>query len=278
MKLLTGIVLFNPDLNLLKKNMTNLVEQTNNVVLVDNSSSNIKEIEKLVDNFSSIKLIKNYDNEGIARALNQIMHYGDFKGAEWCLLLDQDSEIDENYINNFLEVEVNENESIITPQVIDADSGFFYDESNNMIEYVTKCITSGSINRLSSWKKVEGFDEQLFIDGVDHDYCKRIIDEGYKIRKDKTLKIVHKIGEAQEKKIFGTSFLVFHHTPFRKYYIVRNIIYLNTKNNVTLKTTILQVLKQYFVVIMYEKDKFAKLVKMNKGVRDGIRMSRQQRK
>lgn len=48
-------------------------------------------------------------------------------------------------------------------------------------EFIDFCITSASCTNLAVWKEVGGFDERLFIDLVDNEFCKRLIVSGYKI-------------------------------------------------------------------------------------------------
>ena len=62
------------------------------------------------------------------------------------------------------------------------------------------------------------------------------------------------------------------HNSFRKYYIARNIIYLQRKSgNVMLKAiSVLRVWKHIFIVIIYERDKINKIKAMLEGMMDGL--------
>jgi GT2 family glycosyltransferase len=62
-------------------------------------------------------------------------------------------------------------------------------------EYVDFCITSASCTNLNAWKNVGGFDEWLFIDLVDNDFCKRIIVSGYKILRINSLVLDQEFGK-----------------------------------------------------------------------------------
>lgn len=97
--ILAGIVTFNPNIQRLHENINFAVNQVKRVVIVDNGSNNINNIEKLVDNYSNIELLKLDENKGIAYALKQIMIYAIKNKYDWVLSLDQDSVCDNNLIN-----------------------------------------------------------------------------------------------------------------------------------------------------------------------------------
>ena len=89
--LFAGIVTFNPDIELLRKNIEAICAQVDLVIIVDNGSRNLEDIRPLAD-AHHCKLIPNAQNEGIATALNQIALAGKGDGYSWMLTLDQDSE------------------------------------------------------------------------------------------------------------------------------------------------------------------------------------------
>lgn len=102
--ILACIVTYNPSIDILKKNIENILIQTNNVVIIDNNSNNKVELFELINNINAryhayrIELIQNDDNNGIAQALNQGLSYSKANNYEWILTLDQDSICDKNMI------------------------------------------------------------------------------------------------------------------------------------------------------------------------------------
>ena len=68
---LVGIVTFNPDLGRLKDNINAVLVQVKHILIVDNGSDNFEEVNCLFSD--DITIIKNVKNEGIAKALRQIM-------------------------------------------------------------------------------------------------------------------------------------------------------------------------------------------------------------
>lgn len=91
MKYIAGIVLYNPDLGRLKENIESICKQVDKVILIDNGSDNIREIEDLIKEYLNCILLKNGENMGIAYALNQILKYAYENDVKWFLTLDQDS-------------------------------------------------------------------------------------------------------------------------------------------------------------------------------------------
>lgn len=269
-----GIVTFQPELDILDKSLKSLIGQTENVIIVDNNSDNLMAIKNIVkknSKYYNICIIENKFNLGIAKALNQIMNESK-KYSNWTLLLDQDTIIESGYLTeakkSLLDIE---KLSIITPRIIDRENPNIEYDCNENNHFVNQCITSGSINSVQIWEEIGGFDEWMFIDGVDHEYCKRVIDANYKILKLNSISIEHKIGESRRYRIFGFTIEVLNHSPFRKYYIVRNIIYFGKKHKLSKVSVFLKICKQFGLVFFFEKSKVAKLKKMYKGVSDGIR-------
>lgn len=83
MKYIAGIVLYNPDLGRLKENIESICKQVDKVILIDNGSDNIREIEDLIKEYLNCILLKNGENMGIAYALNQILKYAYENDVKW---------------------------------------------------------------------------------------------------------------------------------------------------------------------------------------------------
>jgi rhamnosyltransferase len=90
--ILAGITLFNPDIPVLKKNIASVQNQVDKLIIIDNGSKDVEGWEQsILQEFPEIHIIKNEENAGIARALNQIFAYAKQEGYDWVLILDQDS-------------------------------------------------------------------------------------------------------------------------------------------------------------------------------------------
>ena len=114
------------------------------------------------------------------------------------------------------------------------------------VEKIQMCITSGSCTNVKIWKQLGGFDDWLFIDLVDNDYCKRVVLSGYEILKLNNVILNHQYGDILPRSKYVERFFlkigshlqceniaklsfVRNVNPLRVYYENRNVIYLNKK-------------------------------------------------
>ncbi len=272
MKHAAGIVLYNPDIERLRENITAISPQVTKVILIDNASKNIDEIKALAAEFNNIIYIRNADNFGIAKALNQIIDKADELGVEWVLSLDQDSVCQPDIISTYdkLAKRAKENVAIITSK---------YEDNNVSVDFglvrayekVKFCITSGALNNVRCIKAVGGFDEKLFIDMVDYDICYALTRAGFRIIRMNYIGFCHEVGQSTEKTFFGKKIIIFNHSPLRKYYWVRNSIYLWRKYHLG-SEELSRVFKRMIQTLLYEDDAFSKLKSMCKGLADGLKL------
>ena len=175
MDISAGIVLFNPDINRLKENISAVIVQCSHVYLVDNGSKNIDTVFELLKRFnqSRITVISNTENLGIAKALNQLTVAAQEDGFRWILTLDQDSVSPPNIVEEFVKYANNQNVGMLCPVIYDRNKGVVVEAKDGYKE-IDECITSGSLLNISAWENIGGFDETMFIDGVDFDICYRL--------------------------------------------------------------------------------------------------------
>lgn len=277
MKIIAGIVSYQPDINRLLE-CIHSIPFGEYLVVVDNGSNNVDEVKKIVDECKNIHGIYNSCNEGIAKALNQIFEYAEKQKFEWVLCIDQDTILPVNMRNvynriydSFLD---KKDIAIICPRIHDRMTGSIwpvYDKSE-VFKEVNKFITSGSLNRIDIWRNLGGFDEFLFIDEVDHDYSFRVVKEGYKIIQVRDVIIDHQIGNTKVKHFFGKRIFIRNHGAVRKYYIVRNMLYICKKQNDYIKIFVVRHAFLFMVkTLIYEDDKLNKLKACIKGFIDGCK-------
>lgn len=277
-KFISGIVTYNPNIIKLEKNIDSIFGQSfmDEIVIVDNGSKNILDIRELCDRLGVI-LLENTENLGIASALNRIMNKAKELGYSWVLTCDQDSILPKNMLQHFSKHIGLRNVAIISPKVFDVNSQTLIDDIISDEEFleIDKCITSGSLNSIQSWESVGGFDEFLFIDNVDFDYCFRVRKLGLRIIRDNTVILEHELGRTKNVNFFGRTFPILNHNPTRKYYIARNRIYCDYKNKEGLKiNSILYMLKSFLFILLYENNKISKLRKTFLGMLDGLRLGK----
>lgn len=185
-----GIVTFNPDIERLVENICAIAPQVEHLVIFDNASKNISDIEALVG--SQIDLIKSSENLGMAKALNSMAKVAFSEGATDILFLDQDSVASDDLV----EIEALQRTSdigIVTCLIVDRNVERTSSDGSVILE-LKRAITSGSLVNLSAWDKVGGYDEVLFVDWVDNEFCDNLRFNGYRILATHATSILHEMG------------------------------------------------------------------------------------
>lgn len=242
-KIAAGVIVFNPErIERFQKSIQSVLEQVKKVYIFDNSTTqNIFELPS-----SAVYLTEN-ENKGIAYAMNRIMEAAQADGYEWLITMDQDSVLPDHTISEYLS-HINDDPTIaiICPQVIDSRRSYLEVKKEPEVEYIDFCITSASCTSIKAWETIDKYDEWLFIDLVDNDFCKRLKVSGYKILRLNNLvldqefgKIIPKSEKIQQfwndiaKKLKNENFAKFGYrkfvSPTRVYYTCRNILYINKK-------------------------------------------------
>lgn len=270
------IVTYNPNIVLLSKNINAVTDQVDKLLIVDNGSENIKEIKLLSEKFG-FELIWFGVNLGIAKALNKGMEFFDLKNYEWALTLDQDSVLEKNTVKKLTELdEFNQPKTaILAARFIDKQQTYSYHEQNVVENVYT--ITSGGLVRISAWKIVQGFDEQLFIDNIDNDFNQRLTGVGYRVMQANQVTFQHSLGYPVHnrpiwRKLLGIkkSASPTDHPAFRQYYISRNGIIMAKRYFNPSFIQILRVIANTRQIFLFSSP-IEKLVSAYKGIYDGLR-------
>lgn len=266
-----GIVTFNPQIDLLKKNIESVLPQVQELVIYDNCSKNIEQIHKLTDSYEKCTCVSGTQNKGIAFALNQLCEWATNHSYDWILTLDQDSESPKELVK-VLQQYACEDVAVVAPNIVYKNNEQFKLVSKKPFEEVSWVITSASLTNVSIWKIVGGFDEWLFIDCVDYDYGIRVNKAGYKVIKSYETELLHELGNLKCVKILGRVWYVTNHSAFRKYYMTRNAIYLWHKHHTG--KPIRKILKNIIKTTAFESRKTEKLLSILHGILDGIQSIR----
>jgi rhamnosyltransferase len=257
--MIAGIVTYNPEIERLKENLCAVKKQIDEVLVIDNSSKNIQDIEKLLKDFSKVSLIKNAENLGVASALNQEAKYAIENGYEWLLSLDQDSVIPDGLMKEYQKYIDNLEIGMICCKIKDRNFGELDYNASNIrgTEYISTCITSASMIRLSAWEKVGGYYEPLFIDSVDFDICYSLQEAGYKILRTNDFSLLHEVGHGKKVHFLGKDRQLVNHSPLRYYYIFRNGLFVARRHGYLIKG-IKHYIFSFLIVNLFEKNKIAK--------------------
>lgn len=195
MRIFACVVTYEPDLELLAANLAAVTGQVAGVIVVDNASTNLSDFEGTLD--SEIILIRRSANLGLSSAMNLGADVAMAADADALLMLDQDSLVAPEVVHLLsAELAADDRLAIVAAHMVDRNLAPGAIASHGP-ERVDACITSGSLVRLVDWKRIGGWDEQLFIDYVDFDLCLRlrVLDREIAIHHDALL--MHSIGDAR---------------------------------------------------------------------------------
>ena len=274
----------NPEITRLFKNISSVIHQVDYLCLIDNNSQNIDDIKKLISEFTGASLIELSENKGVAFALNRIVDFADDNDCEWVLTLDQDSICPDNLINEYRKYfEFDSDIDLFTPKIGDLNEidGSPIDCVGDC-EYVNRSITSAALLNVKASRAVGNFDDKMFIDYVDFDLCRNLINHGYKILRVNTAELTHEVGNAKKITLFKNvgkllkikklekTVYTYNHSPLRTYYYSRNTFYYIAKYKDSINAA--EEKKVFFrwviLKLLFEKDKIAKLKAVIKGIKD----------
>lgn len=236
-----GITTFNPSIDRLRRNLSAITDQVDTILIWDDGSKNLSAIKNLIKEFKTpIELHGEGVNRGIAHGLNQLAKLALANNEHEILYLDQDS-IAPSSLYSTLHKYCGSDVAIVSPRIRDikdtsTEQIDFDNPEFRSVELFFTPITSGSLTNLDIWKKLGGFNEQLFIDAVDTEYDLRAYQQGYLCYQVNTITLTHEIGNFTQ-----TGIPFFHldngkitfrrgyrsqYAPFRNYYRIRNTIFL----------------------------------------------------
>ena len=228
------IVSYNPDRGI-EKCFNSLINQVDKMFIVDNGSNGdrIKILKELKNsNANKVDLILNNENLGIATALNVGIKKALNEGYDWVITMDQDSKANDNMIEKMFEVyegiNLDERKDILSifPNFVDERVQSIEENSEiKTYEYVDAEITSGNLLKTEVFDKVGFFDDSLFIDLVDTDFCMRLNEKNIKMIKVRDAILYHNLGESQAVKSGFLKFNTSNHSAIRRYYMTRNRFY-----------------------------------------------------
>lgn len=276
------IVSYNIGTDLLKC-FNSIYNQVNEVVIVDNGS-NMETISVLngLEQLPNVKIFYNKENRGIAVALNQGVRYAINKGYDWVLTLDHDSKATPEMIERMLGAYNNLNDSekndtfIIVPRHVEErfhkNINTYNQLKNNFV--ITE-ITSGNLVKTATYREIGFYEEKLFIDYVDHEFCLRLKKYNKKILYVPNAILLHNLGITQTGNFLNRKVAYTNHSSLRRYYITRNRMYVWAKYLAIAPKWVIKNMiaffKEIIKIILYENDKKRKFKMILKGINDAVK-------
>ena len=224
------IILYHPEQSRLLDNIALLNDTGWSVIVIDNSPES--HANWLPDYVSYTHCP---ENAGIAEAQNIGLREVQQRQHEYALLLDQDSLLSRSLLRGLQASIIKARKmhpkvAAIGPCIV---SEFDHKPVTASIQKpkavgegylsATQIIASGMVLSVHCLNEVGLKETELFIDGVDHEWCWRARQCGYEIFVDSNLHMIHKQGDAR-KRVLGVDFKV--GQPIRLYYQFRNVLLL----------------------------------------------------
>ena len=279
------VVSYHPAAELIE-NVAALLDQVDEVVIVDNGSgAETKELLERLGGYPNVSVIYNRENLGIAAALNTGVRHAKAAGHQWVATFDQDSKVTPGMIMTMLQVydayPEKEKVASLSPRYWHKKTGKVYGNSpdspdKEVLPYaeVLVVMTSGNLIKSSIFDVVGYFNEALFIDYVDNEFCLRCSVHGYRILEVKDAILEHSIGYPTQHKFLWKNPISSNHSVLRRYYIARNSIYIYRKFMFTHPMWVLKdaygLLKVVTVLVLFEADRKQKLAAIIRGVMHGL--------
>lgn len=286
MKICAIIVSYHPTDELIE-NVKALVQQVDEILIVDNGSGlKAKQLlDNLIKQHSKLNVVFLSENLGIATALNIGVKKAKAAGHEWVITFDQDSQVTPFMIEAMLRVYETypnkEKVASLSPRYMDVNSGEISGShllfpSNNTLPYAEayEALTSGNLIKSCIFDFVGYFDQSLFIDYVDREFCWRCIYFGYSILQINEALLLHGIGLQKRRNFLWMHPSITNHTPLRRYYIARNAIYIFKmrllKQPLLVAIDLYKLIKVLFKVTILESNRKKKLKATYLGFFDGF--------
>ncbi len=231
------VVTYNPDDDVLE-NLRVVVAECGHVIVVDNASP--PDWQARLAAIPGVECCFLPENRGVAAALNIGAQRAVAAGCHWIVTFDQDSKPEDGMGAALLAARQRHSRAaVIGPRIVEktlVSGGYRWLRRHPLcgclfqrvecqgddLPEVTMVITSGAMLDLATWKAVGGFDEDLFIDYVDIDYCLRVDRLGRAIAVARAATLQHRLGDRRLRYLLGKEFRPMYHSALRHYYIARN--------------------------------------------------------
>ncbi|MHB8846033.1 MAG: glycosyltransferase family 2 protein [Nitrospirota bacterium] len=265
------VVLYNPLSNVIS-NINSYIDQVDALFVMDNSDKQQAETVDRIKAFNNTTYLRMGGNIGLAAALNIGAAKALEQGYDYLLTMDQDSKAAPDMVSKLREC-LNSHD----PSRIGIVSPFHMIKTahrpiNRGCKEVLTAMTSGNLVNLNIFRAVGPFMEELFIDYIDHEYCLRLHQRGYRVLQSYEALLEHNQGDIIIYDLFFRKTAATNHSAFRHYYMTRNRFFLMRRYRKEHPSYYWaqwkDFLRDLLFVLLFEEQKKDKLAKIWTGYRD----------
>lgn len=261
-----GITLYHPDADALSY-LNELGQLFQQVYIFDNSPSNNDYLHVIKPEF-------HYDftgqNRGLSVAFNSFLKAAADDGIDYLLLLDQDSLYKSTVLQDLMnDISKEEIRTDVAIHACTAMAAHLADsvECVDIVEEAKEVISSGSFINIHAVKQHDlSYDERLFVDYVDWDFCKMARKKGLKVLCHRKYVVPQSYGYFCKNRIC--------HSAVRHYYMARDLGYYNDKYYSKAQTAYKSFrgyIKEILCEALREDDSWKKVVYATRGYWDYLR-------
>ncbi len=266
-------------------NLAPIAAQVGRLVVVDNGSSatSLEPVETEARRLGATVIHLDV-NMGIARALNVGLELAAREGFRWLATFDQDSRAPPDMVATMFRALAVYPEServiVIAPLHVDRRLNVRIGErrfegSGEGWRLVRSAMTSGNLVNVHIAQSIGGYDDSLFIDYVDHEFCLRARRQGYRVLEATSAILGHSLGRLELRQLGPWQIKVTNYAPVRRYYMNRNRILVWRKYWAREPTWVvwdsMRMLIELLSVVLYERDVRPKTRMVARGVLDAGR-------
>jgi GT2 family glycosyltransferase len=269
--------------------------QLQEIIVVDNASSDGTPA-LLAERYPHVKVIQLPKNLGAGGALAAGVSYAALERRhDWVWMVDDDSVPNDNAIEVLLEAAKSQagtdNEiGMLAPLPVHRETGTPYppllwregfvkpspELLRQPIWFADLVFVSGCLVRRDVVENIGLPRPDFFMDFIDFEYCLRARTHGYRIAVVTGCHLAHEVGNARKVKLLGYSAIWPDHSPWREYYISRNMVYAAWwlyPTNRTKRFVIRHLARHACGALLFGSNKLACLKRMAQGFWDGRRAS-----
>jgi rhamnosyltransferase len=261
--------------NAILPNLARIASQVMVVIIVDDSGDLCPANYFDYDEIENAIFLRNEENLGIAAALNRGVLKAESMGFDWVITLDDDTLVSPTYVEELYGfLQSGEQVSIgLIALIRDGGDSCVSNKANGFM-FKRTLITSGSLFKIATFRDVGGFDESLFIDLVDFDFCTKLRKADQAIVLLNKVGMSHKVGNSQTISLLGQKIVIYNHSPFRLYYQMRNVFSFARKHlafdPLLCLYLLLDVFRMPLKTLFFEKQKPVRFYYLARGLLDGL--------
>lgn len=248
------------------ENIESYYQDSERLYVYDNSTKKDDSIIGKLCQKEKIIYLSGNGNQGIAKAINAVLERAIQDGFQWLITFDQDSIADEQMLKQMklfiAKYPYPQKLGWVVPNVMKPGMAFGVQEGT--FSYCRWVQQSGALHNLDACSVIGNYDENLFIDQVDYEYCVRLLGKGYQIIKVNDAILYHNTEDTGVifKRKNGHPLYINKYSPLRYYYNTRNILYCTAKykvENAFYYESQRRNLKSLLMTLPYEKERLKKI-------------------